>query len=311
LTDDISELRSAEGQHEADMTRLEKEFEKELDRDRQARLVLEQELEEAREMGRKADSLDTALVNLQSESDSRAALAGRELADIQSRLDDKTNDLSLLEKRNAGLEEQLTRSRQAQLKLATGYNEGMDARKQLQALQKQGAGLVEDHSQISRLEERIDLQIQYQRSLEVQVRNLESERALQQKSLEILGQQLEDARESEVRLVQRHRELEEIVEKHEHTPLPEEPAVLYEMLPDRVDNLKQIKGLGVAAERQLNSLGIYHFQQIAAFDEGNVDWVEIQLKKLKGRFQRDDWIAQATHLLKAQPPAQDSELAFH
>ncbi len=307
LTDEVSELRSAESQHETEMTRIEDEF----DALKQSRIKLEHELENAHNLGQEVHALEAALSKLQLESDSRQVLAERELAEIQSRLDSQTKELSLVEKRNAGLEDQLTRSRQAQLKLATGYNEGMDARKQLQALQDQVAEPVADQSELSRHEARIELHLETQHSLEAQVKKLESEGALQHKSLEILGQQLKDARETEIRLVQRHRDLEQIIEKLEQASLPSEPAVLYEESPERVDNLKQIKGLGVAAERQLNSLGIYHFQQIAAFDEGNIDWVENQLKKLKGRFQRDDWIAQATHLLNTKPPSQDSDMAFH
>ena len=94
-----------------------------------------------------------------------------------------------------------------------------------------------------------------------------------------------------MRLVQRHRELELTIQNLESTFLPNdgvEPAVLYGQLPDNIDNLQEIKGLGVAAEKQLNSLGIYHFQQLAEFDSCNIDWVEKQHKKLKGRFKRDD-----------------------
>ena len=327
LTDEISELSSAESQHESEVTSLEEELEQDrqarvvleesleharqeglnleqnLEQGRQTRVTLEQDLEQSRqvqffleqdlgsahEAGQQLAELEHDLIKQQSVLDSQSELSSQALVAVQAKLTGQN-------KRNASLEEQLTRSRQAQLKLAAGYNEGMAARKKLETLHDQGASIA----------------------------TLESERTLQQKSLEILSQQLEDARETEVRLVQRHRELEQTIENLEAASIANpglkanpgpnpgvEPAVLYEQLPAHVDNLKAIKGLGVAAEKQLNSLGIYHFQQIAEFDAGNVDWVEQQLKKLKGRFKRDDWISQATHMLNSAPRIQNSESAIH
>ena len=61
------------------------------------------------------------------------------------------------------------------------------------------------------------------------------------------------------------------------------------------DDLKMIKGVGPKLEDTLNGLGIYHFDQIAAWKPEHVSWVDEYLK-FKGRIVRDDWIAQATSL---------------
>lgn len=61
------------------------------------------------------------------------------------------------------------------------------------------------------------------------------------------------------------------------------------------DDLKTIKGIGPKLEATLNSLGIYHFDQIAAWSRGNVEWVDTYLS-FRGRIDRDDWIAQARAL---------------
>ena len=42
----------------------------------------------------------------------------------------------------------------------------------------------------------------------------------------------------------------------------------------------------------LNELGFYHFDQIAAWTEAEIQWVDNRLK-FKGRITRDDWIGQA------------------
>lgn len=64
------------------------------------------------------------------------------------------------------------------------------------------------------------------------------------------------------------------------------------------DDLKRIAGIGPKLEIVLNDLGIYHFDQIAAWSTGEVDWVDDYLK-FKGRIARDGWIAQARRLMES------------
>ncbi len=61
----------------------------------------------------------------------------------------------------------------------------------------------------------------------------------------------------------------------------------------KADNLKEIKGVGPKLEQLLNSLGIYHFDQIAGWNADEVAWMDDNLKGFKGRVSRDDWIGQA------------------
>lgn len=58
------------------------------------------------------------------------------------------------------------------------------------------------------------------------------------------------------------------------------------------DDLKRIKGVGPKLEQTLNELGFYHFDQIAAWTQAQIAWVDNRLK-FKGRITRDDWIGQA------------------
>jgi NADH-quinone oxidoreductase subunit E len=61
------------------------------------------------------------------------------------------------------------------------------------------------------------------------------------------------------------------------------------------DDLRKISGVGPKIEGILHSLGIFHFDQIAAWTPENVDWVDNHLR-FKGRIGREDWISQATRL---------------
>ncbi|MFK7965249.1 MAG: hypothetical protein AB8C46_14905 [Burkholderiaceae bacterium] len=64
-------------------------------------------------------------------------------------------------------------------------------------------------------------------------------------------------------------------------------------MPDQIDNLKRIRGIGPVLERMLNRLGIYQYQQIAAWTPDDVIYFDEQLKDFRGRIERDDWIVNA------------------
>lgn len=59
------------------------------------------------------------------------------------------------------------------------------------------------------------------------------------------------------------------------------------------DNLKEIKGIGPKLEDLVNSMGVYHFDQIANWTADEVAWVNANLAGFKGRVTRDNWIDQA------------------
>lgn len=61
----------------------------------------------------------------------------------------------------------------------------------------------------------------------------------------------------------------------------------------KADNLKEIKGIGPKLELLCQSLGYFHFDQIAAWTAAEVAWVDDNLEGFKGRVTRDNWVAQA------------------
>ena len=65
----------------------------------------------------------------------------------------------------------------------------------------------------------------------------------------------------------------------------------------KADDLKMISGVGPKLEKTLNTLGFWHFSQIAKWKKSDVAIVDDELS-FKGRIERDDWIAQAKTLAK-------------
>lgn len=61
------------------------------------------------------------------------------------------------------------------------------------------------------------------------------------------------------------------------------------------DDLRMIAGVTPRIESTLNSLGVYHFDQIAQWSPANIDWIERYLA-FKGRIGREEWVAQARAL---------------
>ena len=63
----------------------------------------------------------------------------------------------------------------------------------------------------------------------------------------------------------------------------------------KADDLKRIGGIGPKIEGILNSLGIFHFSQIAVWTEGEVAWIDGYLR-FQGRVTREQWVEQAKSL---------------
>jgi small subunit ribosomal protein S2 len=65
------------------------------------------------------------------------------------------------------------------------------------------------------------------------------------------------------------------------------------------DDLKRLPGVGPKLEQRLNDIGVYHFWQIADLDEEGVAALDRTLN-LKGRVERDGWVAAAKKLTEAE-----------
>ncbi|MBM9595510.1 50S ribosomal protein L21 [Roseitranquillus sediminis] len=76
-------------------------------------------------------------------------------------------------------------------------------------------------------------------------------------------------------------------------PKGSEPAnLLSEARGGQPDDLKKIEGVGPKLEKLLHENGVYHFDQIAAWSDEEVAYMDDKLS-FKGRIARDNWIEQA------------------
>ena len=66
----------------------------------------------------------------------------------------------------------------------------------------------------------------------------------------------------------------------------------------QADDLKELEGVGPALEKLLHELGFFHFDQIAAWSEAEIAWVDDNLKGFRGRVTRDKWVAQAKLIVR-------------
>lgn len=76
-------------------------------------------------------------------------------------------------------------------------------------------------------------------------------------------------------------------------PRPDDkPAGLTGPRDGKMDDLKRIRGIGRQNEAKLHELGVWHFDQIAAWMPGQAAWVGHFLA-FPGRIEREDWVGQA------------------
>ena len=163
------------------------------------------------------------------------------------------------------------------------------------------------------LEQRLVAQIERNRELAKIVEERDRDLAaaaksneLNGKSMTVLKQQLDDARQTEERLAAQLRELKAASQR---APEPEsvtaerpsmtKPNGLFELPPEQTDELQQIRGIGDGFERGLNKLGIYQFSQLAGLSSSEIVWIEAHLPTFHGRIDRDDWPGQAAALMAA------------
>ncbi len=75
-----------------------------------------------------------------------------------------------------------------------------------------------------------------------------------------------------------------------------EPPRMHNPREGGADDLKRIHGVGPKLESMLHRLGIYHFDQIAAWNDDEIAWVDEHLEVFRGRVSRDEWVRQARDL---------------
>jgi NADH-quinone oxidoreductase subunit E len=62
------------------------------------------------------------------------------------------------------------------------------------------------------------------------------------------------------------------------------------------DHLMRIKGVGPKIQGRLHELGVFHFDQIAAWGPAELAWIDANFEGFSGRAVREDWVGQAAIL---------------
>jgi len=86
------------------------------------------------------------------------------------------------------------------------------------------------------------------------------------------------------------------------------PLVLASARAGAPDDLTLIENISRMQQTTLNALGVFHFDQIAAWSPENVAWVD-QYFRLGGRIEDEDWVEQAADLAREGPAAARRALA--
>ncbi len=80
------------------------------------------------------------------------------------------------------------------------------------------------------------------------------------------------------------------------------PTLLTQPRAGKGDDLKLIWGVGPKLENLLNRRGVWHFDQIAAWTDTELAWIDTKMEGFKGRAARDKWIEQSQKLATGWRP---------
>lgn len=75
--------------------------------------------------------------------------------------------------------------------------------------------------------------------------------------------------------------------------IPVEHQQIAEVEQDNANDLARLKGVGPKLISQLNSLGVISLAQVASWSDEDIDRIDAQLGRFRGRIRRDQWVDQA------------------
>jgi NADH-quinone oxidoreductase subunit E len=154
-----------------------------------------------------------------------------------------------------------------------------------------------EKSPLTELQEQLDFARRAISVKEAEVRAVLGQRDKALLELESLRQQLA-ARDLDVK----EREFASLTKDTRIRELEKELDTARAASGDSGDDLKLIRGIGPAFERELKRLGIRTFSQIAAWTPDDMQSIAKKIKAKPDRIRRDDWIARAAELAAARGP---------
>lgn len=81
------------------------------------------------------------------------------------------------------------------------------------------------------------------------------------------------------------------------------PATPPSIMAAPADELTRLKGVGPKLLARLHELGIHRLDQIAGWDDTEIDRIDRQLGRFQGRIRRDEWVTQARLLASGDQQA--------
>ncbi len=78
----------------------------------------------------------------------------------------------------------------------------------------------------------------------------------------------------------------------------------------QTDDLTKIQVLGPFLQQKLNGIGVFTFDQIAAWDDQRIEEVTYEIQFIPGRIKKDDWVGQAARLASERPVKEYEAASF-
>ncbi len=271
----IESLQAEVEEHTAATERSLRERDLEMDR---LRRTLEAQLEEIRTSGETVRRLDQEVTGLRSTLDQERAQA----LDAQAQLGTRISELQAAETAQARTQA-LAESMQADMaEMEVSYERRLRERQ----LERDGiAGMLRDRE--AELAEHL-LQTEHAKDdAEVAETRIERRNA----RIETLEAQMIRSDDTRERLLR---------ELHEREIEGRQMRTLLRVEPPTGDDLTAIKGIGSKTAELLNATGIFTYNQIADWNQSDVEWIEAREPRLIGRIRLEEWVQGARAAAQGQ-----------
>lgn len=285
---DLNQLQITADRYEEENTALNKQV-----------IKLGRSIDPESQLGATLDASDEALQEriLQLEAENKSLRNGAfSESEAGTKIKALQQQVEYLKNRNEELQKELDTTQSGGA--SQDINQLQALKEQIDYLKKENAQLKEQSSQTesSLGNEGISLSTDRMAAFEARLNQLESENATLKASIAQLNQPTNQPEDPSP---------ERIEPEPDH--LLQAKTDLFktdrELLNDQSrDHLNLIEGIGPFIEKKLNDIGVYSFEQIAAWTSEDINTITQQLNYFEGRIQKDDWVGQAKKIL-ADPEA--------
>jgi predicted flap endonuclease-1-like 5' DNA nuclease len=131
-----------------------------------------------------------------------------------------------------------------------------------------------------------------------EIKQLKAELSMRDQQIELRKARVKELERAVQERAAMYKELERLAEERADrcTELAAELRVLRERGAHADDDLKLIRGIGPAFERELKKLGVRTFAQIAGWTLADIEQIAPKIKARPERILRDDWVKKAAEL---------------